>query len=180
MNYFETRIIKAPLKIEFSKIDNNEEIFKNEFDLLSENNDDPIGSWLKNIRARGKIVDESEPIIQLLVELHRKIDALSNSINTMNSEKKEYIALDSTLYLDSIGHNLLVFANDVLESHKKYYARLDIAVFPIRKIPIFFEALKPKIAKIILMHNRDVVDFDNYIASRERSIIRELKQGNKI
>lgn len=176
MNEFETRIIKAPLKIEFSKIQDNEQIFKNEFDLLSENNDDPIGAWLKNIRARGKVVDDSEPVIQLLVELHRKIDALSASIN---QEKKEYIVLDSTLHLDSIGHNILVFSSNILESNARYYSRLDIAVFPIRKIPIFFEATDPKIAKITLMHNRDIIDFDNYIASRERSIIREQKKGSK-
>ena len=68
LNDLATRLVKAPLKIEFSKIDNNYDTFKIEFDLLSENNDDPIGLWLKNIRARGKMIDENEPLLQLLIE----------------------------------------------------------------------------------------------------------------
>lgn len=176
MNPHNTRIISAPLRIEFSKIQNNIEIFKKEFDLLSENNDDPISSWLKNARARGKIIDESEPVVQLLVELHRKIDTLAFQINKEDSKK--YLNLDFSLSLNSIGHKLLIFPNDVLESNMHYYSRLDIAVFPLRKMPIFFNAINNNTAKITLMHDRDVIDFDNYIASRERSIIRESKSKN--
>lgn len=167
------RIISAPLKIAFNKLDSaNEMIFKGEFDRLSENNDDPISAWLRNIRSRGKSVDENEPIIQLLVELHRKIDALSAHIN---NEKDEFLELDSNAILESISHNLLIFNSDILESGEKYYARLEIAVFPIRKIPLFFYAKDSKNAEIYLIHSRDEVDFDNYIAARERSLIREAK-----
>lgn len=167
------RIISAPLKIAFNKLDSaNEMIFKGEFDRLSENNDDPISAWLRNIRSRGKSVDENEPIIQLLVELHRKIDALSAHIN---NEKDEFLELDSNAILESISHNLLIFNSDILETGEKYYARLEIAVFPIRKIPLFFYAKDSKNAEIYLIHSRDEVDFDNYIAARERSLIREAK-----
>lgn len=177
MNDLATRLIKAPLKIEFSKVIDNYDAFKMEFDLLSENNDDPIGLWLKNIRARGKIIDENEPLLQLLVELHRKIDKLNARFD---DEIREYIKLDSSCNLDSIGHNILLFRDDVLEVDQLYYSRLDIAVFPIRKMPIFFEALNQNTAKITLMHSRDIVDFDSYIASKERANIREEKLKNKI
>lgn len=177
MNDLTTRLVKAPLKIEFSRVNNNYDTFKMEFDLLSENNDDAIGLWLKNIRARGKIVDENEPLFQLLVELHRKIDILNARLN---SEYKEYTKLDSTCNLDSIGHNILVFRDDYLEIGECYYARLDIAVFPPRKMPIFFESLASNQAKITLMHSRDIIDFDSYIASKERANIREKKLKNKI
>ncbi|RDU62672.1 hypothetical protein [Helicobacter sp. MIT 14-3879] len=169
------RIIKAPLKIEFSKISSeldNENYFKNEFDRLSENNDDPISLYLRNIRSRGKVIDDNEPIIQLLIELHRKVDALSLYIK---KETKEYIKLDIETILDSIGHSLIIFQNDILETSQKYYARLDIAIFPARKVPIFFQALNSKEGRIYLMHNRDIVDFDGYITARERSLIRENK-----
>ncbi|RDU56642.1 hypothetical protein [Helicobacter sp. MIT 99-5507] len=176
MNDLATRLVKAPLKIEFSKIDNNYDTFKMEFDLLSQNNDDPIGLWLKNIRARGKVVDENEPLLQLLVELHRKIDILNARLS---NETKEYIKLDSSHNLDSVGHNILVFRDDCLDIGEHYYSRLDIAVFPIRKMPIFFESFTKNQAKIILMHSRDIIDFDGYIASKERANIREEKLKNK-
>lgn len=168
------RIINAPLNIEFSRIDgdSSEAQFKSEFDRLSENNDDPISAWIRTLRSRGRVVDENEPILQLLIELHRKIDALSAQIN---NESKNYLALKSRAVLKSIGHNVLIFGEDALEMGAKYYARLDIAVFPIRKIPLFFNAKDAKTAEICLMHSRDEIDFDGYIAARERSIIRENK-----
>lgn len=166
------RIISAPLKIDFGKVEANESLFKAEFDRLSENNDDPISAWIRNIRSRGRVVDENEPILQLLIELHRKIDSLSAQIN---NESKDYLTLESTAVLESIGHNVLIFSDDLLDAGAKYYARLDIAVFPVRKIPLFFNALDSKNAEICLMHGRDEVDFDSYIAARERSIIRENK-----
>ncbi len=166
------RIISAPLKIDFGKVETNESLFKAEFDRLSENNDDPISAWIRNIRSRGRVVDENEPILQLLIELHRKIDSLSAQIN---NESKDYLTLESTAVLESIGHNVLIFSDDLLDAGAKYYARLDIAVFPVRKIPLFFNALDSKNAEICLMHGRDEVDFDSYIAARERSIIRENK-----
>lgn len=167
-----TRIIKAPLGIEFSQINDNESVFKKEFDLLSENNDDPISAWLKAMRAKGKVIDESEPTIQLLVELHRKIDTLSAEIK---NEKKDFLKLEYSTRLDSIGHNLIIFEDEILQGGKKYYGRIDIAVFPMRKMPLFFEALDSTNARIYLMHERDIVDFDSYITARERSIIRESK-----
>lgn len=166
------RIISAPLKIDFGKVGADESLFKAEFDRLSENNDDPISAWIRNIRSRGRVVDESEPILQLLIELHRKIDSLSAQIN---NESKSYLTLESTAVLQSIGHNVLIFGEDLLEVGAKYYARLDIAVFPVRKIPLFFNALDSKNAEICLMHGRDEVDFDSYIAARERTLIRENK-----
>ncbi len=166
------RIISAPLKIDFGKVEANESLFKAEFDRLSENNDDPISAWIRNIRSRGRVVDENEPILQLLIELHRKIDSLSAQIN---NESKDYLTLESTAVLESIGHNVLIFGDDLLDAGAKYYARLDIAVFPVRKIPLFFNAVDSKNAEIYLMHGRDEVDFDSYIAARERSIIRENK-----
>lgn len=172
MSDFDTRIIAAPLPIAYEKIGDGAR-FREEFDLLSENSDDPLSAWLKNLRARGKIMDENEPIIQLLLELHRKVDALHSAIN---NERKSYLPLENSAKLESIGHSLLIFACDSLESGAKYYGRLDMAVFPARKIPLFFEAKDSKTATITLMHNRDIVDFDGYIASRERTLIREQKQ----
>lgn len=167
------RTIRAPLKIAFSRVDSCDlGAFQAEFDRLSENDDDPISAWLRASRARGKIIDENEPIILLLIELHRKIDALSAQIE---ANPKDYLKLENEAILDSIGHNLLIFGEDTLQSGAKYYARLEVAVFPVRKIPLFFTARDSRNAEITLIHSRDEADFDGYIAARERSIIREGK-----
>lgn len=166
------RIVEAPLYIEFDKIEGREEEFNLEFDKLSENSDDPISAWLKNARARGRIIDENEPIVQLLIELHRKIDTLNMQLNDI---KKEYLPLSFNATLHSIGHDVLNFRDEVLEPSAKYYARLDIAVFPTRKVPMYFEAQNSKTARIYHLHTRDEVDFDSYIAARERSLIRESR-----
>lgn len=166
-----TRLVKTPLNILYQKI-NTDSDFKDEFDLLSQNNDDPIGAWLKTMRAKGKVVDESEPLFQLVIELHRKIDLLSASLQ---NQSKEYKTLKCDAILDSIGHNVIIFKDDVLEPDSKYYGRLDMAVFPKRLIPLYFVANSNNSATIYLMHDRDVLDYDNYIASRERALIRERK-----
>lgn len=167
------RLINAPLKIAYNALDSaNEALFKSEFDRLSENNDDPISAWLRTMRSRGKVMDENEPILQLLVELHRKIDALSAQISQQNDD---FLELKNSATLSAISHNLLIFGDDLLEVGAKYYARLEVAVFPVRKIPLFFNALDSKNAEIYLMHGRDEVDFDAYITARERTLIRESK-----
>ena len=110
------RIINAPLNIAFGKVSaDNEAKFRAEFDRLSENNDDPISAWIRTTRARGRVIDENEPILQLLVELHRKIDALSAQIN---NESKNYISLESHAVLEAIGHNLLIFGADLASELK--------------------------------------------------------------
>lgn len=162
------RLIKASISMDFSKIKNDED-FKDEFHSLSQDNNDPIGVWLKNMRSRGKVVDENEAIFQLLVELHRKVDAL-------NAKERNYISLSKNAFLDSIGHGVLIFKDNVLEENSKYYGRISIAVFPQRIIPMYFVAKDSKIANIYLMHSQDIADYDSYIASRERAMIREINK----
>lgn len=168
---YNSRLVKVSLNIEYQKINDDLE-FKEEFDLLSQNNDDPIGMWLKTMRAKGKIIDENEPLFQLIIELHRKIDKLSAIIN---NKTKSYLKLNSNSILDSIGHSLFLFKDNVLDIGCKYYARINIAIFPQRIMPLYFIAKDLNIAHIYLMHNSDIIDYDNYIASRERAMIRESK-----
>lgn len=169
-----TRLVKASLKIEFSKVESFEH-FRDEFEAFSQDNSDPIGMWLKNLRARGKVIDENEPMLALLIELYRKVDELSHKID---GEIKQYAKLEHISKLESIGHSVLIFNDNILEIGAKYYARLNIAVFPKRKLPIYFEATDENTGEIKLMHDTDLADFDSYIVARERSIIRETKSKN--
>ena len=59
--------------------------------------------------------------------------------------------------------------------NQKYYARLDIPFFPQRDVPLYFVAIDEYVAEIVVMHDRDIKDYNAFIAARERAIIREKK-----
>ena len=59
--------------------------------------------------------------------------------------------------------------------NKKYYGRLEIAFFPQREVPIYFMAVDKQIAEILIMHDRDIKDYNAFITARERAIIREKR-----
>ena len=48
-------------------------------------------------------------------------------------------------------------------------------VFPKREMPVFIKAISSNIGQILLMHDKDLKDWNSYVASRERVMIRELK-----
>ena len=50
--------------------------------------------------------------------------------------------------------------------------------FPQREVPVYLEAKSENLAKILVMHDRDIKDWDAYVAARERVMIRESKEGN--
>ena len=47
--------------------------------------------------------------------------------------------------------------------------------FPTREVPLFFKAISKNEAKVILLHERDEKDWNAYVVSRERVMIREMK-----
>ena len=180
------RIYFVPIRVCIGKYDKKNNLF---YDYLSnsvipnlsdsaylnfDNAFSHVTSFLSVFKS-SKSLSFNESIQKFLLANRKKV-----TIARFDDEIREYIKLDSSCNLDSIGHNVLLFRDDVLEVDQLYYSRLDIAVFPIRKMPIFFEALNQNTAKITLMHSRDIVDFDSYIASKERANIREEKLKNKI
>jgi len=62
-----------------------------------------------------------------------------------------------------------------LEKNKKYYGRLEISLFPQRDVPVYFIGVDGMVAEIFMMHERDIKDYNAFIAARERAIIREQK-----
>ena len=166
------RFVKAYVPIEFDYLDEEK---KKEFDLLSAESDDPIGQYIKLAKARGETKDTDPVLLELLIALHRKIDDLSAYIK---NEKKELIPLRFKSEIDGVGFDYFRIKDELFEKGKKYYARLDLPVFPERKIPVIFEAVDSKIAKILNMHERDEKDYNAFITARERAIIREMKGKN--
>lgn len=166
------RLISAPLTIQFEE---DKEFFKEEYDKLGAEIDDPIGQYIKLAKARGETSESDKVLLELVVALHRKVDELTSLIK---NETKELISLKYNAKISEIGYEYIKFQNSVLVPNQKYYGRLDISFFPQREVPIYFIAIDEQIAEIILMHDRDIKDYNAFVAARERALIRE-KRGLK-
>jgi len=163
------RLIPAPLSIEFEE---DKEEFKSEYDKLGAEIDDPIGQYIKMAKAKGETNDTDKVLMELVIALHRKVDELTKIIK---QETKELIPLKYNEKITDVGYEYFKFKNPVLIKNHKYYGRLKISFFPEREVPIYFIGVDEKIAEIILMHDRDIKDYNAFVASRERAIIREKK-----
>ena len=70
------RLVPAPISLLFSEATLDKKSYEREFQQLSESDEDPISQWLKLAKAKGDTRDTDPVLLQLIVELHRKIDAL--------------------------------------------------------------------------------------------------------
>lgn len=167
------RLIKAPIDLFFSLANPEDEFYLREYHQLSESDDDPISQWLKLAKARGETADTDPVVLNLLVELHRKIDALEM---LLKNETPKRIALHSQAHIESIGFGHFELKEALLEEGKRYYARVEMPVHPKRDIPLFFQAQSETLATILKMHERDEKDWNAYLTARERVLIREARE----
>jgi hypothetical protein len=171
------RYINAPLKIEFD-IDNDSKDFKREYDSLSSTDDDSIGEWLRLAKARGNTDESDQVLLTLIVELHRKVDDMSDFIK---GKKQTLIELRKNADIDAINYEHFRTKEDIFEVDCDYYGRIEMPFFPKRKVPIYFKAISKNEVKIVLLHERDETDWNAYVVARERVMIREMrakKNGN--
>jgi len=166
------RLISAILKIEFSEYNKK---LKEEFDKLGSEMEDPIGQFVKLAKARGETRDTDSVLLELLVALHRKVDELTAFVK---NEKKALIPLDKKSEIIKIGFDYFKIRDPLLKKDKKYYGRIDLPVFPPREVGVIFKGEDEKLAKILLMHERDVKDYNAFLMARERAIIREIRARN--
>jgi hypothetical protein len=170
------RLINAPIDLVYSEVnDENYEKFKREYDKLSESDDDPVGHWLKKAHATGDSQGVNEIVVTLLAELHRKVDNIEQLIL---DKPKDRIKLESKNDIDSVGYEYFRIKQPVLEIDKIYYTRINMPTFPQREIPMFIKAVKADLVYIDKIHERDIKDWDSYVASRERAMIREIRSNN--
>ena len=167
------RLIKAPISLSFSQASMDDEEYLREYHQLSESDDDPINQWLKLAKARGETSDTDPVVLNLLVELHRKIDALEM---LLKDEKPKRISLITQAHIESIGFGHFELTQALLQEGVIYYARLEMPVHPKRDIAIFFQAQSATLAKILKMHERDEKDWNAYLTARERVLIREARE----
>jgi len=167
-------LINASLDFSFEKVtEENRDQLNLEFESLSEVDVDPIGHWLKLKKARGETDDSDEVLIELIMELHRKIDRLENVIK--GTEKRERV-LENSGFIDSIGFHHIHSKNPIFIPNQIYYGRVELKSYPQRDMPIFFKAITNQIAEIEKIHHRDESDWGAYFRARERVMIRENRR----
>ena len=169
----EPRLVPAPISIQFSEASLDEEAYEREFQQLSESDDDPISQWLKLAKARGDTAESDPVILNLVVELHRKIDALEAFLK---NEVPKRVSLTQEAEIESIGFEHFKLKKPLLEVGKAYYGRVAMPVHPKRDIGIFFKALTPQLAEITKIHERDEKEWAAYMTARERILIRQARE----
>jgi hypothetical protein len=167
------RLVPAPISILFSEASQDEEMFEREFQQLSETDDDPISQWLKLAKARGETAESDPVLLNLLVELHRKVDALEAYLK---DETPQRVSLMYEAHIVAIGFEHFEIEESLLQEGKLYYGRIAMPVHPKRDVGVFFQALNPTLAEIVRMHERDEKEWAAYMTARERILIRELKE----
>lgn len=169
------RLVNAPLQLLYDEAEANEEEFEREYHRLSESDDDPISQWLKLAKARGETAETDPVLLNLMVELYRKVDGLERLIK---HEAPQRVTLINDAMIESIGYGYFKLVNPELEAGKTYYGRIDMPVHPKHDTAVFFVAESPDLAKIVKMHERDEKEWAAYLTARERVIIREMRGGS--
>ena len=116
----------------------------------------------------------------MLVHIYKKLEHLENLI-TDSHEK--YIPLKHSIHTKQLGHGAIILDSTMLDSasleiDKQYYVRLFLPVFPVRCVPLFAIAKDTQILQIKKMADRDLKDYDSYIVSIEREMLKARKTQN--
>ena len=169
------RLVNAPISISFSEsTEENKELFLREYDKATQTDDDPIAQWLKVAKARGETVDSDAVVLNMLIELHRKIDNLEKYIK---NEPSALVSLSCSEDIQSIGHEHFKLVKPTLIAGMNYYGRVTMPIHPKRENAIYFTALDTSLAAITKMHTRDEQEWSMYLTARERTLIREMKES---
>lgn len=169
------RFIPAILTMHFETMDaEKNELFRREYSSLSEYEEDAIGQWLKIAKARGETRDTDEVLLNLLVELHKKVDTLTDLVK---NEEKQLLTLVHTTQILEIGFDHINIEEPIFAVDKEYYARIEMPVFPKREMAVYLRSINSHVAQIVLMHEKDQKDWNAYVVAKERVLIREYKKG---
>lgn len=170
------RLVPAPISITFSEANVDSEAYEREYHQLSESDDNAIHQWLKLAKARGETAETDPVLLNLVIELHNKIDALEMFLK---NEAPKRVSLSSEAHIDAIGFEHFSLAEDMLNEGVEYYGRIEMPVHPKRDVGVFFKAESPTLAYITRMHERDEKEWSAYLTARERVLIREAKENKE-
>ncbi len=166
------RLVPAPLEISFAPADEQADAYEREYQRLSETDEDPIGQWLKIAKARGETKESDPVLLHLIVELHRKVDQLTQIVK---NEEPRRLELPFGGDIESIGFEYFRLKEPQLTPKTRYYGRISMPLFPKRDMGVWFDAIDDRLAKIVRLHERDEKEWSSYVTARERVMIREMK-----
>ena len=166
------KLIKSNLSICFIKVnENNENKIQDELSYFDEHNQDPLSTWLKLAKAKGETKNTDPLILELIIQLHKKIDTLEKIIT---NEENKTTMLENTAKIIAIGHeHIRLDSLDIISD--KLYGRIKMPIFPAREIPILSSHHNDNIYKIDYISAKDTRDYDSYIVATERANIRKSK-----
>ena len=167
------RLVQAPISICFSDASLDKEIYEREYQQLSESDEDPISQWLKLAKAKGDTRETDPILLELVVELHRKIDSLEMFLK---NEVPKRVSLICASAIESIGFEYFKMESEILEKGTIYYGRIEMPIYPKHDVGVFLQAQSSTLAKIIKMHDRDEKEWNAYMTARERILIREARE----
>lgn len=168
----DVRLVPAPINLAYDVASSDTERYEREFHQMSEADEDPIGQWVKMAKARGDTSDSDPVLLNLMVELYRKMEKLEQ-ILTMSTPTR--IELPRSGHIEGIGYEHFKLTEECLQPGVRYYGRVEMPVHPKRDVAVFFEAITSSLAKIVLMHERDEKEWASYLTARERALIRQMK-----
>ena len=170
----DVRLVPAPISLVFSEKNVDEEAFSREYHQLSETDDDPISQWLKLAKARGETSESDPVLLNLIVELHRKIDNLEMFLK---DETPSRISLINSAEIEAIGFEHFKLDDECLQVGEEYYGRIAMPVHPKRDVAVYFKALDSSLAQITKVHEHDEKEWAAYMTARERILIREAREA---
>ncbi len=168
------RLVKAPISLVFSEASIDKEAYEREYQKLSDSEDNPINQWLKMAKARGDTAETDPVLLNLVVELHYKLDALEMFLK---NEVPARVSLIDEGQIDSIGFEHFNLDQELFELDREYYGRIEMPVHPKRDVGVFFTAQSKTLAHITKIHDRDEKEWASYMTARERVLIREAKES---
>lgn len=166
------RLVPAPIHLHFAPAAKDIEAYKREYHQLSEADEDPISQWLKRAKAKGETSESDPVLLNLMVELHRKIDNLERLIK---NEEPPRLKLEREGMIESIGFQHFKLKAAALQPNRRYYGRIEMPVHPKRDVGVFFIAENERLGRIEKIHERDEKEWAAYLTARERVMIREMK-----
>lgn len=180
----ETRLVDASLQIELQVLDDSIELEAiKEYEVITQLHANSIDKWLSSLKAKSgdcKCGGGTAILGEMLVHIYKKLEHLENLI-TDSHEK--YIPLKHSIHTKQLGHGAIILDSTMLDStlleiDKQYYVRLFLPVFPVRCVPLFAVAKDTQILQIKKMADRDLKDYDSYIVSIEREMLKARKTQN--
>ncbi|MFA6759448.1 MAG: hypothetical protein WCR69_00190 [Sulfuricurvum sp.] len=165
-------LLHSDLVVSFSPASLRDEKFQDLFMHLS---NDPLTQWIASNAIRKDEQTQSEALlIQLVVELHRKVSELETRLDggSSNAMELEFMEIKTS----GVGFEYIELCEDLLEDAKSYFAIATLPIFPKKMVVFYFSAVGKNLAHITKMHANSESEWNRYITQLERKQIQKLKE----